>query len=123
MLTLLFTVAHGLAHGPALPLDKITVGDAASLHGQVVRVTCPAGQPPYTFAGWTVTGVEVGGVEMGVQFYGQVDINQGETVTALGVLRVVKTPAAVVNGQFVPAATSVVVVGVRVRCPLTWEDQ
>lgn len=114
-MTLLLLIALGLASGPALPLDKMTVGDAASLHGQVVRVTVPASQPPYTFAGWTVTGVEVGGVEFGVQLFGTVDIDQGETVRAVGVLRVVTIPAAVVNGQNVPASTSVVVVGVRVK--------
>lgn len=67
------------------------------------------------FAGWTVTGVDKGGVELGVQLLGGPDIDRGETVTAVGVLRVVNTPPAVVNGVNVPAATSVVVVGVRVK--------
>ncbi len=115
MLPLLLAVAHALPNGPALPLDKMTVGDAASLHGQVVRVTCPASQPPSTFAGWTTTGVEIGDVEFGVQLLGTVDIDRDETVTALGVLRVTTTPATVVNGMNVPACTSVVVVGVRVK--------
>lgn len=116
MFPIVLAVAHGLAHGPAIELDKLTAGDAASLHGQIVRVTCPATAPADTFAGWTTTGVEVGGVEMVAQMAGTVDIKRGETVTALGVLKVRTSPAAVVNGQQVPAATSVVVVvGVRVK--------
>lgn len=89
---MLFAVSNAIANGPALPLETMTVGDAASLHGQVVRVTCPASQPPYTFAGWTVTGVEVGNVEMGVQLLGSVDIDRDETLTAVGVLRVALQP-------------------------------
>lgn len=115
MLLTLTALAHGLTHGPAVQLDTMTVGDAASLHGQVVRVTCPATAPADTCAGWTTTGVEVGGVEMVVQLAGQVDIRRGETVTAVGVLKVRVIPTAVVNGVEVPAATSVVVVGMRVK--------
>lgn len=62
-----------------------------------------------------MTGVEVGGVEMAVQLLGGPDIDQGETITAVGVLRVVNAPATVVNGMQVLAATSVVVIGVRVK--------
>ena len=111
----LLALTHGLAPGHALPLDKMSVGDSACLHGQVVRVTCPATAPPYTLGGWMVTGVEVGGVEFGVQLLGGPDIDQGEEITVVGVLKVTTTPATWVNGRQVPACTSVVVVGVRVR--------
>jgi len=59
MFSLLLALTHGLANGPALPLDKMTMGDAASLHGQFVRVTCPASAPADTFSGWMMTGVQV----------------------------------------------------------------
>lgn len=52
---------------------------------------------------------------MAVQLLGGPDIDQGETITAVGVLRVVNAPATVVNGMQVLAATSVVVIGVRVK--------
>ncbi len=58
---------------------------------------------------------ELGNVERGVQMPGRWDVSQGDTVTVIGVLKVVTTPAAVVKGQNVPASTSLVVVGVRVR--------
>jgi len=93
----------------------MTVGDAVSLHGQVVRVTVPAEAPVYTCAGWTVTAVTKGGAEMCVQLFGGPDIDRDETLTVVGVMRVTNTPAAVANGVNVPAATNVVVFGVRVK--------
>ncbi len=50
-----------------------------------------------------------------VMLPGRWDVSQGDKLTAIGVLKVITTPAAVVNGQNVPATTSIVVVGVRVR--------
>ena len=115
MYPLLLNVVLGLGVGPTVDLNKMTVGDAVSLHGQMVRASLDVGQPTYTQGGWTVAGCEVANVERGVMLPGRWQVDQGDNVTVLGRLKVVTTPAAVVNGQNVPAMTSVVVVGVRVR--------
>lgn len=115
MLTLLVSAALALPNGPALSLDAMTVPDAVGLNGQVVLVTVTVKQPPDTSFGWTVAGIEVGGVERGVQMPGKWDVRQGDVITAVGVLKVVNTPGGVVNGQAVPACVSIVVVGARVR--------
>lgn len=73
------------------------------------------GLPVDEFRGWTVARVVAGGVERMAVVPNGAGAWQGDTLTVVGVLRVVNTPAAVVNGQNVPAFTSVVVTGVRVR--------
>lgn len=108
-------IACALAGEPSHRLDKLTVGDCVSLHGQVVRVTFTVGLPVDEFRGWAIAGVDAGGVEMGVMVPNGAGVWQKDTVTVIGVLRVVNTPAAVVNGIEVPAFTSMMVTGLRVR--------
>ncbi len=115
MFPLALNVSLGLGVGPTVDLNTITVTDAASLHGQVVRAVLEVGQPVDTFGRWTIAGVEVAGVERGVRVPNGGGVWQGDTLTVVGVLAVVSHPAAVVNGVEVPAATEVRVVGLRAK--------
>ncbi len=77
MIPLLVSAAMAIPNGSAVSLDTLTVAEAVSLHGQLVRVTVTASQPPDTFAGWTFAGCEVGNVERSVQFLGKWNVSQG----------------------------------------------
>lgn len=115
MIPLALAFAAGLSTGPAVDLDTLTVQQAASIHGQVVRATVTVVNPPDAVGRWTVAGDDSGAVVRSAVLPKGLRINRGDVLTVVGVLELVRHPATVVNGENVPAWDEVRVTGGRVR--------
>lgn len=88
---------------PRVPLDAILVDDATALHGKLVRCTFQFTCPPDTHGGVTVVGTGWDAVERVAYLPKDLLLDEGDAVTAVGVLEVIRHRAAVVNTIFTPA--------------------
>lgn len=115
MIPLALALVSGLAAGPALDLDTITLQQAAVLDGRMVRASVTVANPPATYGLWSVLGDDTGAVTRTVVVPRAGRVGVGDVVTVVGVLEVVRHPAVMVNGVNVPGWDEVRVTGVRMR--------
>ena len=96
-----------------IDLDGIGLERARHLHGRLVVTSFILAKPGYTWARRTVLGAadRDDGAEQTTQVRERLDIDQGERVNVLGVLKVRDHKPAVVGGVFVPGWTQLRVAG------------
>jgi len=98
--------------GP-VDLDRLSIAHARQLAGRPVVATFLVAKPAYSDLGVTTLGAfdQQDGSERGAVLRGiRRDVDEGERVTVVGVLRVTDWPTAFVGGVLVPAW-----VGIEVR--------
>lgn len=115
MIPLALAVLSGLSTGPALDLDAVTLPQAAVFDGRAVRASVTVVNPPDAVGRWTVTGDDTGATSRAVVVPKDLTLARGDVVTVVGVLEVIRHPAAEVNGEKVPGWDEVRVTGWRVR--------
>jgi hypothetical protein len=95
-----------LALPQPVALDGISVERARTLHGKLVSTSFMVAKPAYTILGCTVIGAadRDDGAERGITLRGtRLDIDVGDCISVVGVMRVIDHPPAFVNGQWVLA--------------------
>lgn len=90
----------------AVSLDGISIERARAMNGQLVTASFIVGKPSYTLKGFTVLGANdrEEWAERGAVLKGNhLNIDMGERVKVIGILRVIDHPPSFVNRQLVPA--------------------
>ncbi len=96
-----------------LVLDKLTADEAKAIDGQTVRACFEVGKPVFTWNGKTVLGCEDHADEVertAVLNAERHDIDPGDKMTVVGVVRLLRHKESVVNGTKVPAWVEIRVV-------------